>query len=101
MVGSFQTPGFILNGVTKGTILMKAPGGTLTLQITAAASQTSVNTIHFHYSITQGTGRFLNAHGFGTVDVVLRRLTEFPEHGGRNEIGEVTLTFHSFPIPLA
>jgi hypothetical protein len=101
MVGSFQTPGFILNGVTKGTITMTAPGGTLTLQIAASASQTTTNEIKFHYAITHGTGRFLNAHGVGTVDVVLRRLTEFPQHGGRNEIGDVTLTFRSFPIPLA
>jgi hypothetical protein len=124
VTGSFQTPGFILNGHASGTLKIAGPKGTLTLQLTTpgpiAANSTKGGTTttsagpiilvnDFTYNIESGTGRYANDHGIGTVVITTTPGLSSPTGPGiynapsasETGVGRTTLTFESGPVPLA
>jgi hypothetical protein len=123
VTGSFQTPGFVLNGRASGTLTIAGSKGTLTLQLTAPgpimANSTSGGTTttsagpiilvnDFTYNIESGTGRYANDHGTGTVVITATPGLSSPTGPGiynapsasETGVGRTMLSFKSGPVPL-
>ena len=97
VTGSFQTPGFIRNGQTTGTLKVAVPSGTLTLRLTATGQgianvatgaghhghparpdgrgsasvvgEPIILLYDFNDTIIKGTGRYAHARGSGRVEI--------------------------------
>ena len=101
--GTLTTLGNIQQGQATGRLLVRLPGGTVTLALTGP-TQNGFSTLpsEFSYSIVKGTGKFHNhvgdPVGHGVVDVVIR-----PPIGGLRgpRFGAISLAFHSLVVVIA
>jgi hypothetical protein len=100
--GDLHSLGFIARGQAGGTLTAITPHGALTLELTGPTQPGfSPLPTHFQFTITGGTGRYHHAQGSGTVDVALTPATNSSTSPSTLDFGRVTLTFHSFPPPVA
>ena len=103
VTGSYQTPGFILNGTAHGSLTLTAAHGSLTLKLDQAGpipQNSSGGSRLFQFTITGGTGAYAGAQGSGTVNVTLDSSNSLNLGGHHLSTGRVTLTFQPGAAPL-
>ena len=100
--GTLTSLGNLQQGQASGRLLVRLPGGTVTLALTGP-TQNGLSPLpnEFSYSIVKGTGKYHNhvgdAVGHGVVDVAITRPIG-GLHGPR--FGAISLTFHSLVVVI-
>jgi hypothetical protein len=96
--GHLQTPGFIANGKSTGTITLTTLRGSITLALTSDPQSGPALQTTFHYQIVKGTGHFKGATGSGDATLTLKAPpATSPGHAGRGTTTHFTMTFTSTP----
>ena len=69
--GTIHTIGFIQVGTVQGKFVLKGPGGTITIKLTALEHSRGFSglPVHYNYKIIGGTGSYTNAVDYGTASL--------------------------------
>ena len=105
LTGSLTTPGFILNGLEKGSLTLTNSKGTVTISLSGPAVSpiaAATPTFKLTYAITGGTGAYKNLRGIGTATLALHpTLPPPPLVFGVTQVGQFTLALKAGTVPLA
>lgn len=102
LTGTIRSPGFVANGHSTGTLVLRGAGGSLTLSVTGPPQDgnTPVPEV-FHYTIAGGSGHYKGDTGGGYIDLTLtpsRSSIDTLTQAGRFSMQFLTLTL---PPPAA
>ena len=96
ITGTVQTPGNIANGTATGNLHLAARGGAVSLALTqtpGSSTDPTTGPLQFQFTLAQGTGKYQNVTGTGTVFI---QITPFDATSAKGSGGgRVALDFRT------